>query len=172
MPKNGKESILLIQATDAATGTTGVVIAQLTEHSHSIENELIDEQTKFGRILGYGQTNESFEFTAYGERGDAGQKVVLDAIKNKKQIKLWEIDTELNALGKHNALFAFGLVESVEKSSPGDGFEELSATVQVMGNSQEGEIDALPPAVINFAQYGFEAPGATTGEFPDNTATP
>lgn len=169
--KQGKDSILLVQSTDAALAAAGLLIGNLTENTYAIENDMIDEATKFGRIVGYGQNSESFEFTAYGETGDPGQKAVLDAIKNKKQIKVWEVDLNTNADGTHPAVFGYCIVESVEKSSPQDGFEEISATVQVIGSTQEGTIAALPAEMIEFAQYGFEAPGAATGEFPDQTTT-
>lgn len=170
--QNGKDTILLVQSTNAALAAAGLLIGNLTENTHSIENAVLDESTKFGRIVGYGQNSESFEFTAYGETGDPGQKAVMDAIKNKRQLKVWEVDINLNEAGKHDAVFAYTIVESVEKSAPQDGFVEISATVQVIGDSQEGEIAALPPELIEFARYGFEAPGAKTGEFPDQTATP
>lgn len=169
--QNGKDTILLVQSTDAALAAAGLLIGNLTENTYSIENEILDESTKFGRIVGYGQNSESFEFTAYGETGDPGQKAVLDAIKNKKQLKVWEVDINLNDAGKHDAVFAYTIVESVERSAPQDGFVEVSATVQVIGDSQEGEINALPAELIEFAKYGFEAPGESTGEFPDQTTT-
>lgn len=169
--QNGKDTILLVQSTDAALAAAGLVIANLTENSYSIENDVLDESTKFGRIVGYGQNSESFEFTAYGEAGDPGQKAVLDAIKKKKQLKVWEVDINTNANDKHDAVFAYTIVESVERSAAQDGFVEVSATVQVIGSSQEGEIDALPQDLIDFAKYGFEAPGSKTGEFPDQTSS-
>lgn len=167
--KQGKDTLLLVQSTDAALAAGGYLIGNLTENSYSIENDVLDESTKFGRIVGYGQNSESFEFTAYGEKGDPGQKAVLDAIKNKKQLKVWEVDINLNEGGTHDAVFAYTIVESVEKSSPQDGFEEVSATVQVIGATQEGEIPALPAELLDFARYGFEAPGEATGEFPEQT---
>lgn len=170
--QQGKDTILLVQSTDAALAASGLVIGHLTENSYSIENDILDESTKFGRIVGYGQNSESFDFTAFGDSSDAGQKAVLDAIKNKKQLKIWEVDINLNETGKHNAVFAYTIVESVEKSASQDGFVEVSATVQVIGSTKEGEIDALPPEVIEFAQYGFEEPGEATGEFPEQTTTP
>ncbi|MFL0365380.1 phage major tail protein, TP901-1 family [Pseudobacillus sp. 179-B 2D1 NHS] len=170
--QQGKDTILLVQSTDAALAAQGTLIGNLTENSYSIENEIVDEQTKFGRIVGYGQNSESFEFSAYGETGDPGQKAVIDAIKKKKQLKVWEVDINQNANGKHNAVFAYCIVESVEKSNPQDRFTEVSATVQVIGQTQEGELDPLPPEMIEFARYGFEAPGEATGEFPNQKTTP
>ena len=166
--QQGKDTILMFQSTDAALASAGYVLGHLTDNGYSIENDILDETTKFGRIVGYGQNSESFEFTAYVEKGDPGQKAVLDAIRNKKQIKVWEVDLKLNEEGKHDSLFAYGIVESVEKSAS-DGFVEFSGAVQVIGSTVEGSISALPPEVIDFAKYGFEAPGATTGEFPEQT---
>ncbi|NOG28521.1 phage major tail protein, TP901-1 family [Lysinibacillus fusiformis] len=163
--QNGKDTVLLVQLATAALGEDGFLIGNLTENSYSMENELVDEQTKFGRILAYGQSSESFEITAYGDKSDPGQKAILNAIRNEKQLKVWEVDLELNANGKHDAVFAYTLVESVEKSSPGDGFQEVSATLQVIGKSQTGELPPLPTEVIEFARYGFEMPGEMSGEF-------
>lgn len=167
----GKDKILMIQAADAPLGAVSYVFGNLTEHSHSIENDIIDESTKFGRIVGYGQNSESFEFTAYAESGDLGHKAVLDAIKQKKQLKIWEVDVNVDSLGTHDSIFARCIVESVERTS-GDNFEEVSATAQVIGESVEGKFPALPPEVIAFARYGFETPGETTGEFPNETSAP
>ena len=167
----GKDKILMFQATDAPLGADSFVFGNLTEHSHSIENDIIDESTKFGRIVGYGQNSESFEFTAYAERGDLGHKAVMDAIRNKKQIKVWEVDVNPDETGTHDSLFAYGIVESIERSS-GDSFEEISGTLQVMDQSVEGKFPALPPEVIAFARYGFEVPGESTGEYPEQTTAP
>lgn len=167
--KQGKDTIIMVQSTDAALAAEGLFVGNLTENSYSIENDMLDETTKFGRIVGYGQNSESFEFTAYGEKGDLGQKAILDAIRNKRELKVWEVDVNLNEEGTHDAMFAYTIVESVEKSSPQDGFEEISATVQVIASAQEGTLPALPIEVLEFAKYGFEAPGESTGEFPNQT---
>lgn len=165
--QNGKDTVLLVQVADAALGADGFLIGNLTENSHSMENELVDEQTKFGRILAYGQSSESFEITAYGDKADPGQKAILDAIRNEKQLKVWEVDLTVGTDDQHDAVFAYTLVESVEKSNPGDGFQEISATLQVIGKSQPGKLPKLPQEVIEFARYGFEAPGQKSGEFGD-----
>lgn len=163
----GKDTILLVQRAKDVLGTAAYLIANQTESSYSIETEIIDEQTKFGRLVEYGNTSESFEVTAYGQTGDAGQKAILDAIKNKEQLKVWEVNTNKNAAGKYDANFAYTIVESVEKSGATDGFEELSTTLQVIGQTQAGELDTadVPDAVIEFALYGFEKPGEFTGEY-------
>jgi len=156
----GKDIITLVQAADDSNGA--LVVANLTENSHSIENELIDEQTKFGRVLGYGQNSEEMDITCYGERGDAGQKAVIDAIKNKKKLKVWEVDREKNENDAYDAVFAYAFVESVEKSSEQDGFQEIEVTLQIEGESQEGELTTLPEGALpGESGYDFEEPATS-----------
>lgn len=170
--KNGKDTILLVQAVDAALGSPALVIADQTESSYSIENDVKDEQTKFGRIVGYGNNSESLEFSAYGNTNDPAQMAVLKAIEDKKQLKVWEVDTNLDADEKHDAMFAYVIVESAERSNAQDGFEELSGTFQVYGKAQRGKIEKLPLEVIEFGQYGFEKPGEYIGEADDRKKEP
>lgn len=165
----GKDRILMFQSVDAVLGEDAVVFGNSTEHTWSTENELVDEQTKQGRVLGYGDNSESTDCTAYVDTSDPGQNVIANAIRDHKQIKVWEVDLPLNADGEHNARFAYALVESIEEAA-GEGFVELSGTLQVFGKSQRGTLPALPPEVIEFAQYGFETPGQTTGEFTGEEA--
>lgn len=154
----GKNTILLVQPVDATIGDAGLVVANLTENSYSIENELIDEMTKMGRILAYGENSESFEMTAYGKKNDPGQVAVLNAIKQRQKIKVWEVDRVANAEGTYDAIFAYCLVESAEKSN-GDSFQEVSATLQVEGSSVEGVLTELPVGATT--EYDFETPGET-----------
>ncbi|WP_369378797.1 phage major tail protein, TP901-1 family [Lysinibacillus fusiformis] len=92
---NGKDSLLLVQPSDNALGAEGFLIGDQTEHTHSYERELTDEQTKFGRILGPGQLSESLDVTFYGSTDDPGQAAVLEAIKKGKQLKVWEVKSTL-----------------------------------------------------------------------------
>jgi TP901-1 family phage major tail protein len=158
--QKGKDTILLVQPIDAALGAEALVVANITENSYSIENEILDEMTKMGRIVEYGENSESFELTAYGERGDAGQQAILDAIKQKQKLKVWEVDIVPNANGNYDSTFAYVVVESAEKSHPTDSFTEVTATVQVDGESQEGELTSLPAGITN-SGYAFETPGET-----------
>lgn len=162
---NGKDSLLLVQPSNNALGAEGFLIGDQTEHTHSYERELTDEQTKFGRILGPGQLSESLDVTFYGSTDDPGQVAVLEAIKKGTQLKVWEVEKHLNKNGKHDSLFAYTYVESLEKSAPTDGFLEISATLQIMNTSKKGEMNPLPDDVLNFGDYDYENPGEKTGEF-------
>ncbi|MGR6896997.1 phage major tail protein, TP901-1 family [Rummeliibacillus sp. BSL5] len=164
MLKNGKDTILLIQSATAALGESAFVIAQQTDLSHSIETEMSDEKTKFGRVVAPGTTSESFELTAYGDSGDKGQELIFEAIQKGAQIKVWKVDLVLNENGKHNATFAYGYFESADEKAGTEGFVEVSGTIQVLGQSQKGELDPLPIEVIEFGKYGFEKPGEKSGK--------
>lgn len=153
-PTSGKNKQLFVQPKGDTTGA--LVIAHLTENSHSIENELMDEQTKMGRILQYGNNSESFEITAYGETGDAGQEAVLSAIRNKTNLLVWEVDVA--AAGPYPSTYAECLVESVERSSASDSFEEVSATLQVYGESVEGDLTTLPAGYTTGTSTTFQEP--------------
>ena len=170
---NGKDSLLLVQPTNNALAADGFLIGDQTEHTHSYERELTDEQTKFGRILGPGQLSESLDVTFYGSTDDPGQAAVLEAIQKGTQLKVWEIEKHLNKNGKHNSIFAYTYVESLEKSAPTDGFLEISATLQVLNSTKKGEMHPLPDDVLNFGDYDYENPGEKTGEFNgEETPTP
>lgn len=159
MPVSGKDYLYLVQAVNDTNGA--IVPGFQTEGTFSTENELMDEQTKQGRVLAYGNDTESFELTLYTERGDAGQKAIIDAKKNKEEIKVWETDIVANGSGTYDARFAYCLVESIEQSNASDGFVELSVTLQVRGESQEGELTSLPAGATEAAQYTFESPDTT-----------
>lgn len=164
MPQTGRNTILLLQEIDAVLGADALVLGYLTEHTHNISNEIANEATKSGRVKDYGDNDESFDTTSYVEKGDKGQLAVKNAIRKKKKLKLWEVDINLNANGQHEATFAYVIAESYEKSSPAEGFEEISSTMQVIGESVEGELPPLPDSVIQFGKYGFEVPGETGAE--------
>jgi TP901-1 family phage major tail protein len=166
MPQTGRNTILLVQEIDAVLGSDALVMGYLTEHSHNISNEIANEATESGRVKDYGDNDESFDTTMYVEKGDAGQLAIKNAIRNKKKLKIWEVDINTNANGQHDATFAYVVAESYDKSSPAEGFEEISSTLQVIGESVEGELPPLPESVIEFGKYGFETPGETGTEAP------
>lgn len=160
-PINGKDIIYLVQAIDATIGSDALVPGFQTEGTWGREKELVDEQTKSGRVVAPGGKSESFELTLYAADGDAGQLAIEEAYDNDQDIKVWRTNLQLNANGKHDARFAVAVIESLEMSEPTDGFVEMSVTLQVQGASQKGELAPLPADLIDAAQYAFETPGQT-----------
>jgi TP901-1 family phage major tail protein len=160
-PISGKKVIYLVQAVDAVVGSDALLPGFQTEGTWTDENEIVDEQTKQGRIVDYGSDSESFELTLYAAPGDPGQKAIRDAKRNKEKIKVWRVHLDLNANGKHDADFGMAIIESLEMSEPTDGFVEMSVTLPIIGSTQPGELDPLPADLIEAAQYEFEIPGET-----------
>lgn len=156
----GKNTLLMVQPVDNVEGDQGLLVAELTENSYAIENDILDERTKMRRIVEYGENSESFELSAYAVKNDPGQQAILKAIKQKKKLKVWEFDRVPNETGAYNAVFAYCIVESADVSH-GDSFSELSATLQVDGSSVEGELTELPEMATQ-APYEFEKPGETS----------
>ena len=161
----GKNILHLVQLATTALGEAGLTVANETDSSHSISNSIVDETTKTGRIVGYGNNSETIDLTMYALRGDKGQEATLDAIRNKVQLKIWKVDTVPGTDTKYDADFGYGVVESYEESAGAEGFREISVTVQIIGEMKKGKLDDIPQALKDFAAYGFEKPGQKSGEY-------
>ena len=80
--------------------------------------------------------------------------------RSRQKLRVWEVDLVANGLGTYDSIFAYCFVESVEKSN-GDSFQEVTATLQVEGESQEGTLTDLPAAATAKSSYDFETAGET-----------
>jgi TP901-1 family phage major tail protein len=160
-PMSGKKVIYLVQAANAPIGSEALLPAHQTEGTWNREHEMVDEQTKSGRVVGYGSKSETFELTLYAEQGDEGQEAIEWTYDNEEQLKVWRVEIDLNANGKHNARFGYTIIENIETSEPTDGFVEMSTTLPVIGQTVKGELDPLPAELIEAAMYEFETPGET-----------
>ncbi|GED03064.1 phage major tail protein, TP901-1 family [Bacillus atrophaeus] len=144
---NGKDEIFFVQPMDAKDGE-GLFIAFQTEGSHTKEQDTLDESTKSGRIVGYGTKNESFELTYFAAVTDPGQEAIEQAFDDEKAIKVWKANINKNAEDKHPAVYGHAIIESLESSSPQDGFVEVSVTLPVLGKTFKGELPAIPDDVL------------------------
>lgn len=161
MPQEGKKVIYLVQAANAIIGADAVLPANQTEGSWTQEHEMVDEQTKSGRKVGYGPKSETFELTLYAEQGDEGLAAIQWTYDNEEQLKVWRVEADLNDNEKHNARFGYTIIETIEMSEPTDGFVEVSVTLPVIGKTVAGELEPLPQDLIDAASYDFETPGET-----------
>jgi len=159
-PLRGKDVLYLVQPLNATIGSDALLPGQQTDGGWTVEGDLIDEQTKTGRIVDYGTDNESVDLTLYAVKGDEGQEAIRESKRTHQKIKIWRVEIPLNDNGKHDTYFGYGVIESIE-TSESDSFVELSVSVQIDGQMQPGEIDPLPADLIEAAQYDFEEPGET-----------
>lgn len=160
-PVSGKRVIYLVQAANATIGASALLPAFQTEGNWTQEQEMIDEQTKDGRVVDYGSKSENFELTLYAKQGDEGQEAIQWTYDNEEQLKVWRVELDFNASGKHNARFGYTIIESIESSEPQDGYVEISVSLPVIGKTVPGELDPLPAELIEAATYDFETPGET-----------
>ncbi|WP_233448849.1 phage major tail protein, TP901-1 family [Paenilisteria weihenstephanensis] len=167
-PIEGKKIIYLVQPTSLAVGKPPLLPGNQTEGSWAQEHDMIDEVTKSGRVVGYGNKSENFELALYAEVGDPGQVALQDAYDNERQVKVWRVVTTPNAEGKFDARFGYTIIENLEYSD-GEGFVEISTTFPVIGKTKPGVLDSLPAEVIDLLDYSFEKPGQTTGDIGKTT---
>lgn len=163
--EQGKNILHMVQLANAPLGAQGRTLANETDSSHSISNGIVDEMTKTGRVVAYGNNSETIELSMYALRGDKGQNDVLNAIRKKIQLKIWKIDTVPDENGHYDVDFGYGIVESYEEAAGSEGFREVSTTVQIIGEMQSDKFESIPQEMIDYAAYGFELPGEKTGEF-------
>ncbi|KAA6450950.1 phage major tail protein, TP901-1 family [Bacillus swezeyi] len=165
-PTTGKSIIYLAQPANAPIGADAYIIGNQTEGTWTREQETVDEQTKLGRIVGYGAKSETFELTLYAEDGDEGQEALDWTYDNEAELKIWRVDiSKKNENGKYNARFGYTIIENLESGEPTDGFVEISTSLPVLVRTVKGELD-LPDDFIQAAQeIIFEKPGETTGGF-------
>ncbi|MBU8788042.1 phage major tail protein, TP901-1 family [Bacillus sp. JJ353] len=175
-PTTGKSIIYIVQAANAPLGAEALIVGNQTEGTWTREQETVDEQTKLGRIVGYGAKSETFELTLYAQQGDEGQKAIEWTYENESELKVWRVDiSQKKANGKYDARFGYTIIENLEFSEPTDGFVEVSTSLPVLVRTVAGELE-LPDDFIQAAQeILFETPGETTGGFENRkqpTSTP
>ncbi|MDA1478361.1 phage major tail protein, TP901-1 family [Bacillus changyiensis] len=166
MPNTGKKIVYLVQASSAPVGSKGLLVAHQTEGTWTREQEMVDEQTKTGRIVGYGSKSETFELTFYEEDGDDGQKALEWTYDNESELKVWRVNlNQKNANGKYNARFGYTIIENLESSEPADGFVEINTSLPVLVRTVPGELELPDNFVETALNILWENPGDTTGGF-------
>ncbi|MCY8663712.1 phage major tail protein, TP901-1 family [Bacillus haynesii] len=175
-PTTGKSIIYIVQPSNAPIGSDAKIVGNQTEGTWTREQETVDEQTKLGRIVGYGAKSETFELTLYAEEGDEGQEALTWTYDNESELKVWRVNvSKKKENGKYSARFGYTIIENLEAGEPTDGFVEISTSLPVLVRTVPGEIE-LPDDFIQSAQeILFETPGETTGGFENRkqpTSTP
>ncbi|MBW7634638.1 phage major tail protein, TP901-1 family [Bacillus licheniformis] len=175
-PTTGKSIIYIVQAANAPVGAEALIVGSQTEGTWTQEQETVDEQTKLGRIVGYGAKSESFELSLYAQRKDGGQDAIQWTYDNESQLKVWRVDlSQKKDNGKYDCRFGWTIIENIESSEPTDGFVEISTTLPVLVRTVPGEIELSDDFIQAANEILFEKPGETTGGFENRkqpTSTP
>lgn len=177
-PLVAKKVWYFIQSTAAAIGSPALLPAFQTEGGVTYGGENIDEQTKMGRIIIKSTDEHSIDLTQYFVPGDEAIKVVIDAKKTGKSVKVWrvEVDESVSKAGASDAYklypaqFGYGMPDEPEISD-GDELVEASYTLNIIGALKDGEFPLSDADIAAIeALYEYQNPGETTGDY-DNIQT-
>lgn len=164
-----KSKILLVQVTDNVLGAPALIPGLQRDLEHSKSRSNTTEGSKMGSITQAGSMSETISGSFLFKKGDEGQKELERAIDEAKEVKIWIIDPEPNTNDKYDAKFGYAVMGDFTRSMPYEGVEEISTEIAVQIQTVDGEFDALPDGIEDFAAYGFELPGEYTGDHLSRT---
>lgn len=175
-PIKGNRVWYFLQGVNEPLGSEATLPAYQTEGGMSLGGEMIDEQTKQGRILEKSTDEHSIELTQYFVAKDPAISLVEDAQMNGTSVKVWRVVADESAseegeVGSKNypAHFGYGMIEEID-SSEGEGFVELSYTLNIVGSLKKGMYPLTDEDVAMIESvYEYQNPGETTGDFDNIT---
>lgn len=178
-PLTAKKVWYFIQSTAAAIGSPALLPAFQTEGGVTYGGENIDEQTKMGRIIIKSTDEHAIELTQYFVPGDEAIKVVIDAKRTGKSVKVWRVEVDESVAkevtGKefklYPAQFGYGMPDEAEITD-GDELVEASYTLNIIGALKDGEFPLSDKDISAIeALYEYQNPGETTGDYDDIKTT-
>ena len=135
-------------AKDKLDPTDALLLADLQEGGHTIENDLAEIIRGGKTDYGVNAVSEEFKLTIGNIPGDKGIEQVKKVIKNGEQLRVWLYERNKRDDGKYHGVFAYTVPED----------NKIELTLKVKWNSAEGTEANLPPE-------WFEAAGAPTVEY-------
>lgn len=179
-PMLAKRIWYFLQSVDAPVGSPALLPAHQTEGGVNYGGENIDEQTKMGRVI-IKQTDEhTISITQYFVPGDESNKVVIDAKKTGKSVKVWRVEVDPDLAEEvtdqeyklYPAQFGYGMPEEVDIPD-GDELVEVSYDLNIIGSLQDGKFPLTDEDVAMLeALYEYQNPGETTGDYDAIKTTP
>lgn len=170
----GKKIWYFTQAVTAPVGSPAIYPAYQTEGTTTLGGDNIDEQTKQGRVIEKSTDEHSIELTQYFAPDDEGVDEVIKAKKNGNSLKVWRVVVDESVAveeGDHKAypaMFGYGMPDEVELSDSTDDLLEVSYTLNIIGQLQDGTFPLSDEEVADLdAMYKYQRPGETTGDYDD-----
>ncbi|MGW7900175.1 phage tail protein [Staphylococcus shinii] len=153
----------------------GMLVSDMTEGEIKQAAELWEKVVAGKTDYGYKSVSEEGTFTMTNVPGDKGQKQFLEAIKNRKQLRVWLVDVKLNQANDesktqyHNSIFGYAVVEeNTHKFDDED--DTIEVTLKFKFNTAEGPFPKMPDAWINPSEamkVEFETPNQYTGSLEE-----
>lgn len=149
--------------------------------------DLLDEQSKQGRILQGGTHEDTISLDKYIAVKDSGYEALKSWKQSDKQFKVWQTDItpqeadpvkiegsndDKDTMRTYPAEFGFAYGGDLELSAPKDGLAEVSIEAQIIGQLTSGRMP-LSDATVAFAKETsvYQNPGDTIGEYPGSGTT-
>lgn len=175
-PIKGNRVWYFLQGVEEPVGSEATLPAYQTDGGMTLGGEMLDEQTKQGRILSKSTDEHSIELTQYFLSSDPSLKILEDAQAKGHSVKVWRVvadksaaeEGELNSK-KYPAHFGYGKPEEIEYND-GEGFVEVSYTLNIVGALKPG-LFSLSDEDVEMIEsvYEYQEPGETTGDYDEIT---
>lgn len=177
-PLNAKRVWYFLQSVDAPIDSPALLPAFQTEGTTTYGGDVIDEQTKMGRIIQKSTDEQNIDLTQYFVSGDESIDIIKKSKTEGKSVKVWRVEVDESQAvveGDHNAYpaeFGYGLVDELELSD-GDDFVEASYTLNIVGTLREGTFPLSDEDIDMISNmYEYQRPGETTGDYDDIQTKP
>lgn len=176
-PIDGKQIFYFTQSVLAPLGSPALMPAHQTGGSMTLGGEMLDEQTKTGRILKKTSNEHNIELTQYFAPTDQSVQDTEEAQAEGRSQKIWRviIDESVAETGEgeaklYPAKFGYGKVGEISIED-GDELVEVTYEFNIVDSLKDGKFPLTDEdiAVIN-SLYEYQNPGDTTGDY-DNIQT-
>ncbi len=152
----GKQLIYLYRLLKEQNTTAGTRIAYTTENTKSTERDIETTATKDGSVGTPGNVEITIDATSILATDDTMIAKLEQALIDGDIIEVWEADltkagTKANT---YKGVYYQAYLSSLEKSSPADGFVEISLSLTVNGTGATGDV-TVPQDQLDEALYVF-----------------
>ncbi|MDN6063000.1 MAG: phage major tail protein, TP901-1 family [Staphylococcus simulans] len=165
--------IAVVEPTNNTLGVMGLLVSDLQEGETKISAELSEKIVAGKTDYSYQSVAEELNLTFGRIPGDKGQDQFKQAIKDRKQVKVWLIEKKKRTDGYH-AVFGYAVVEEYGNSFD-DEEDTIEVTVKVKFNTADGVFSELPQSWLDASVAGttveFEKPGEYTGDLEERQST-
>lgn len=176
-PISGSQVYYFIQSIDAPIGSNAYLPAYRTDGGTTLGGDFLDEQSQQGRVLRKGADEHEIELTTYFVPADESNKIITDAQKNGKSVKVWEVTVDESVVEgegddtTYPAKFGYGKVSEYELSAGIGDLAEVSYTLGIVGSLQDGRFPLTEEDITVLENvYGYQNPGETTGDYDNITS--
>lgn len=139
----GKKIVYLYRIFKNASTTEGAALAFTTENERSKSKDADTTETKDGSIRTPGASEMEITATSILSKGDTFIDQLEEAMDNDDLIEIWEANLSEPAsagANKFKGRYFQGYITEITKSSPADGYVEVSLTFGINGSGAKGDV--------------------------------